>query len=192
MARDRYGGDNGMVGYDSNAYSQERYDRGAEAMDAGGDIMNGGMSGAQKGMSVGGPIGALIGGAFGAIGGGIRGGRNRREAREREAEKRAAWDRAQQQLARERYAARAAASQSVQLGYSPANLSLQGMYGRNSALDLSQNPWGGGEQPKGGDAYSPAAAAKKPAGRTKETARKAGNPEPAPKDRRTGMKPKVR
>lgn len=162
MPRDRYGGENGMVGYNPSSYEES----GGYAGEVGRGAFGGAVSGASAGTSIMPGWGTLIGGVLGLGGGLLSGHFGAKERRRRETDKAAAWYKAKNDLAKLRYQSRVAATQNVQNSLSPANAMLGNMYGSYNAHDLSQTPWDEPRMPSPAEAAEPVK--KKPAARAKE------------------------
>lgn len=190
MARDQYGGDYGMVGYDSDYSASGSRKYNGEM--AGTGAMNGTVQGAQMG-SAAGPWGALVGGIVGGIGGGIKGLFGADKRRKAEDARALAWDKAQQQLAKNRYQSRVLATQNVQRAYSPVNSSLGDMYGDRRMINMD-SPWANGGGPSPAEAAAPAKKKPKKAASGKASGRKTpvDRENSTPSRPKNGTKPKVK
>jgi phage tail tape-measure protein len=151
MARDQYGGEYGMVGYESTYEDPGTRKYNGEM--AGGGAMSGAVKGAEMG-SAAGPWGALVGGLVGGVGGAIKGLFGADKKRKAEQARQLAWDKAQQQLAKNRYQARVLATQNVQRAYSPVNSYMGDMYGDRRMVNMD-SPWATGGGPSPAEAAAP-------------------------------------
>jgi hypothetical protein len=142
MAVDQYGGENGMVGYQGDTYDPVNVKREAWS-EAGKQFAAGNVSGAAAGSAFG-PWGALIGAGVGGTIGAFTGGFGGRKAAREKRKKQQAWDRAQKQLAQERYQQRVATHNMVKMSFAPLNTWMKGAFGQQSGFDLNATPWSPG------------------------------------------------
>lgn len=154
MALDQYGGENGMVGYQGDTYDPVNVKREAWA-EAGKQFAAGNVAGAAAGSAFG-PWGALIGAGVGGTIGAFTGGFGGRKAARQRRKKQQAWDKAQRQLAKERYQRRVATHNTVKASFGPLNQWMKGAFGEQSGFDLNATPWSPGGITAKGNVASPA------------------------------------